>query len=562
MTNVMTLWAHVRNITHKPADHPLGFAVAVSGALMQLMTYGIENSLSTFFSDMQQDATLNYPSATTLSFSSSLTFGVSSVFGILAGFLTDRLPPRLILATSTLMLFLALWLSSSFAHSGVGFIFSYSLLASLSSAFMVSPGAIATSSWFKRRIGLAQGINFCGGGVGTMIIPPVLGKWLGLYGWRKTFRLASCFCAIGIVAATLSCRRSRSEDSDDDDERHDMHDGDGDNDPVRDDTAAANTTTTALVAGATSSADAYGARVHAGDEEERYTYGLHTTDVTPTDEPFSPKNKHDDEAAAVAKASKAAVDASATTATRLVFASAHDELMHAVHTRRLTLRETLRVFVTIEFLSNFVMLVLYSWAFYGLIYVTVPLVSSMGKPGTVYADLEPIPVDKASTVLVFWGSFQVVGSVLVGALASFTADAFAYALCAGVGGVATGLLLFCRTYAAFAACTSVIGFCTAGMFGVMPALIARDLYGPNLGLYMSCVFAGTMVGGISSPPIHAQLQTHNHGNYSYGCVFNSVFMTLPGIICYVCLWRDKQGLPARLWRRIAARCTRNATTDA
>lgn len=174
---------------------------------MQIMCYGIDNSFSVFSDSMQKDASLGHPSATTVSFGNSVALGLTPAFGVLAGFIVDRVPSRVLMFASTILLFSGLWLSSSFAHSSIEVTFSYCLLASLACACMLSPGPAVTSTWFKSKLGLAQGITFCGGGIGSAFIPAVLGQWVGPYGWRKTFRYASCFCVFGLAASILSCKR-------------------------------------------------------------------------------------------------------------------------------------------------------------------------------------------------------------------------------------------------------------------------------------------------------------------------------------------------------------------
>jgi MFS family permease len=537
-----------RAVTYKPADHWIGYIVATSGALMQMMSYGIDNSFSIFSNSMQKDPTLGYPSATTVSFGNSVSLGLSPIFGVLAGFLVDRVPPRIMMFLSTAMLFAGLWLSSSFAKSSAQVTASYSLLASISSAFMLSPGAAATSSWFRRRLGLGQGINFCGGGIGSAVVPAVLGSLVDVYGWRKTFRLMSAFCSIGLVGTFLSCRRHPIED--------DIEvEGDGRNSHIHSE-----------YDGIVSSN--YGEQP---DQREPIDANAGLGGLQEMQELPSGKGRNSLIMAAMESGeedtkAKPSGDAAGT----LVSPASSDEngelphgnngndngkatvreLIQDMHTRRLLWSETFRVFFSVHFLSHFFMFAIYGWAFYGLIYVVVPYVSSMGAAGTVYADVTPISTSKASTIFTFWGSFQIVGSVLVGGLASFTTEAFAYTICAAVGGVATALLIFCRGYAAFAVCSSIVGFCTAGVFAMMPALIARDFHGPNLGFFMGCVFVAGCLGGFSAPPIQAQLQTRYNGNYSYGCVFISCCMTFPGVLCYLFLWPEKQSRVGHMFKRL------------
>ncbi|GET85779.1 monocarboxylate transporter-like protein [Leishmania tarentolae] len=558
-----------RVITHHPADHWIGYFVAISGALMQMMSYGIDNSFSIFSNSMQNDPSLGYPSATTVSFGNSVSLGLSPVFGVFAGFLVDRVPPRVMMFISTVMLFAALWLSSSFAKSSAEVTASYSLLASISSALMLSPGAAATGSWFRRRLGLGQGINFCGGGIGSAVVPAVLGSLVDVYGWRHTFRLMSAFCSIGLVATIFSCRRHPIEDDVDVDDHADSGNYSAP-EPNRDDCilrssfghengngmimvtpkagdhAAASATTRMVDPTRTGAENAV-----SYDNSDNLKKGGKSVVAAPAHGALASSggsedmnllpDRHEEQPKPLAQRGGNENGTQACTVA---------DLMQDMHVRRLTWREVLRVVFSVRFLTHFFMFAIYGWSFYGLIYVAVPYVSSMGSADTVYADVTPISTSKASTVFTFWGVFQIVGSILVGGMGSFTDDALAYTMCATVGGLATSLLVFCRSYAAFAACLSVVGFCTAGIFAMMPALIVKDFHGPNLGFFMGSVFVAGCIGGFSAPPIQAQLQTRYNGNYSYGCVFISCCTTLPGVLCYLILWPGKQSRIGRAFQRV------------
>lgn len=128
----------------------------------------------------------------------------------------------------------------------------------------------------------------------------------------------------------------------------------------------------------------------------------------------------------------------------------------------------------------------------------------------------------------------------MGGLASFTVDEFAYCSCSFIGTIASIAFIFCRNYVGFVVTLSIIGFCTAGMFAVILALITKPMYGPNLGALMSCVFVAASVGGFSAPPIQAHLQTTHNGDYTYGCIFITLSMAVPGLICFFLLWKNKQ----------------------
>lgn len=546
------------SVTRKPADHWLGYSVAISGALMQMMSYGIDNSFSSFSNSMQNDPTLGFPSATAVSFGNSVSLGLSPVFGVVAGFMVDRLPPRFMMLLSTALLFLGLWICSTWAHSMVAVAFSYCLLASISSACMLSPGAAATGSWFRKRLGLAQGINFCGGGVGSAVIPAVLGSWIEPYGWRKTFRLMSAFCAIGLLASIFSCRRGEPRDEEEEAEEEAAAAETANVEDVELSVGLSHHTPAGGVEPTDMSLDVRPVAAIA-DDEERDVHGGFSCSGEGAERDSGDSYSS---SSPVVAAGDADPFNEKKVGTQRKAMTRHEELMHAMHTRRLRPLEILRVMLTTEFLANFFMFAIYGWAFYGMIYVTFPYVSSMGTAGTVYQHLTPISTSKASTTFTFWGVFQIFGSILVGALASATANNFAYCLCSGVGGIATASLAFCRNYASFASCLSVIGFCTAGIFAVMPALLVDAFYGPNLGFFMACVFVAGCLGGFSAPPIQAELQTRHDGNYSYGCIFISCCMTMPGVLCYLLLWPGKKNKAVRRVESLANKLAAKVLPDA
>ncbi|RHW72498.1 monocarboxylate transporter-like protein [Trypanosoma brucei equiperdum] len=528
------------SFTRKPADHPIGYLVALSGLLMQLMSYGIDNSYSIFSEDMHNDPSLGFPSITAISLGNSVSLGLSPAFGVLAGFCVDRLPPRFMMALSTILLFTGLWISSTLAANIYVVTFTYCLFASIGTACMLSPGAAATSSWFNRYQGLAMGINFAGGGIGSAIIPPLAGKWVVAYGWRKAFQLMSIFCAIGVLATALSARRrepKRDDSSADDETREGNKSGNG--------SSVTRSNEPATVGGGGAANNGH----NEGKEDVREMgrkNGSHTntSKVPPNGRGVgtNQQNGNDGEGLDVTEQSQrnntfaSAIDVDMDTS----MDADEPQVIRSLHTHKLTPWELFLSMFTLPFMGNFLCWFIYSWAFYSLIYAAVPYISSMGKPGTVYAGVPPIPTDVAATLFTFYGVFQVVGSVLVGWLASLVTAEFAYVFCATVGGIGCGLLALGRSYVAFALLLCIIGFCMAGMFAVMPTLIATHLYGPNLGFYFGAVFLAGVVGGFVAPPMQATIQLRNNGSYAFVCVVMSVSMTLSALVCYATLWRSKR----------------------
>lgn len=184
-------------------DGPRAFIVAVCACLVQFTVFGVLNSFSVFSDSMSNDKLLGNPSQTQSSFGNSVGVGLAPVFGLFAGSLADRFGPRRLLIVSVLFLFGGLWLSACFASNVATLVALFSLPAGIASGLMLSPGAAATASYFKERRTLGTGICFCGGGIGSCVMPALAGSWSNSYGWRTSFKLLSSFSVVGLVAAAF-----------------------------------------------------------------------------------------------------------------------------------------------------------------------------------------------------------------------------------------------------------------------------------------------------------------------------------------------------------------------
>lgn len=508
-------------LPYKPADHPYGYVVAIAGMIMQMINYGIGDNFSLYIKQMTADASLGYPSSTTLSYNNSVSLGLSPLFGLFIGWIADRVHPRIINFASTLLLFLGMWICASYANSPVFIIFTYSLFTSIASALMLSPGAASTGSWFEKRRAVGMGINFCGGALGNLVFPPTLRKWVLLYGWRKTMHLATSFCSLGLLATLLTCRRVNRESTSDEPLLRPQDSSSGEVDPPEttqthypDERASAMTAGSAhklkMVSTATYVHAAGAESANGNDGVQRHHGGVESE--------------------------------------RSSFESM--SVTHAMHTRLITPMETLRVFLTRDFLVHFFLFFVYGWGFYAFYYVYAQFVTVFGTEGTVYENVPALSNAEVNKVFVTFGVFEILGSVLVGCIAALTSNALTMVLCCVVSGAAMACLVLCRTYQSVMVCLMLVAFFKAGIFAVLPALINDSLHGPNLTFLMNCVFVSGSVGGFAAPPIHAQIVHHTHGNFSYNCIFMSVCITIPGYMCFFFLWKNKQCVLVRLWNQI------------
>lgn len=419
-------------------DHPYGFIVATAACLVQASVFGILNSFSVFIHDMSNDASLNNPSQTQLSFGNSVGIGLAPAFGFLAGVLTDRFGPEKVVAFAMLSIFAGLWLAACFADSVIAVALLFSVPAAISTGFMLSPGASATSSWFHRHRALATGITFAGGGLGSCVVPSLAGYWSSKEGWRASFKWMSLFCAVGLFASLfVSFRKQQS-------------------------------------------------REESGETADEYCQRIDDTESLPQ-----------------------------------------------VNQKRLGASELFaKVILTRKFAAHFFSFLFFTWAFYSVLYVAVPYASSMGKAGTVYESQGAISNERASTLMTSFGVFQILGSLVMGLVAVKIGNKTTHLLCSLAGAVGALYLAFCRTYAEFSVGLSLVGFATAGIFAVVPPMVAHDYYGPNLSTVIAATFVAGIAGGFSAAPLQSAMQAANYGNYTAGIIIMSACQVVAGVVCF------------------------------
>ncbi len=142
------------------------------------------------------------PVATAFDWSrASVTTGYSiytlaiSFFGIASGFLCDRYGARIVIFLGSISLGLGFVLCS-FTTSLWLFYLGFGLLRGIGFIFIYIPLSVTIANWFTDKKGLALGLLFSGGGVGGLILAPLIQFWLSHYGWRTAFVItgALIFC--------------------------------------------------------------------------------------------------------------------------------------------------------------------------------------------------------------------------------------------------------------------------------------------------------------------------------------------------------------------------------
>lgn len=164
-------------------------AAAIEGALF---TFGV------FFK----------PLLTEFGWTRAVTAGVFSLYGILhvltaivAGRLTDRLGPRLVLTACGFLTGLSYLLMSQASALWQVYLF-YGAIGGIGLGFYWVPVISIVPRWFVKRRALMMGIFISGIGVGQLIMPPVANWLISAYGWRLScLVIGSILMGIIVISA-------------------------------------------------------------------------------------------------------------------------------------------------------------------------------------------------------------------------------------------------------------------------------------------------------------------------------------------------------------------------
>jgi len=121
-----------------------------------------------------------------LSASLSITMLASGLLSILAGRLSDKYGPRLLVTANGLLTGIAFVLLSQISSLWHVYLI-WGLLMSTAGSCAFIPITSTIPRWFTRRRGIAIGITVAGFGLGG-VIAPLLAQWLiSSYGWRQAY---------------------------------------------------------------------------------------------------------------------------------------------------------------------------------------------------------------------------------------------------------------------------------------------------------------------------------------------------------------------------------------
>jgi MFS family permease len=175
-----------------------GYVVVILGFLSMMVSAGFWDSFGVFMKPLLND--FGWTRAT-VSSSYSLSLLIFGVMGVIAGELTDRFGPRLVLTFCGLFLGAGYMLMSQLNTLWQIFLFE-GVLIGIGMSGLYAPLLGMVARWFVKRRGLMTGVVLAGLGLGQLVAPPVVSRLIDAYDWRIAYLcLGIAVLAVVVVSA-------------------------------------------------------------------------------------------------------------------------------------------------------------------------------------------------------------------------------------------------------------------------------------------------------------------------------------------------------------------------
>ena len=183
------------------------YNIVAAGFVISLLMWGGHISFGIFFKPLSLELEWTRASISVAYSVSNIVFGLSS---IVAGRLTDRLGPKAVLIASGCFVGLSYLLLSQINTIWQLYLF-YGLILGVGLGGGDAPVLSTVARWFNKGRGLATGITMAGGGIGILVVPPVVSWLIYSYGWRGSFAILGLISLAGIILAALFLKRDPHE---------------------------------------------------------------------------------------------------------------------------------------------------------------------------------------------------------------------------------------------------------------------------------------------------------------------------------------------------------------
>lgn len=176
-------------------DKGYGWVIVFAFFILEVLMDGVRFSFGLFFVEFLSE--FNKGKADT-AWVGAIMIGVYNLGGPVFAVIVNKIGYRKASILGSIIAS-AGFLLSIFATDLYHLYFTFGALQGFGYGLAFLAGTVAIGCYFCKRRALAFGISFCGGGVGTFVIPPLLRLLLETYTWRGTMFILAGFALNGCV---------------------------------------------------------------------------------------------------------------------------------------------------------------------------------------------------------------------------------------------------------------------------------------------------------------------------------------------------------------------------
>jgi MFS family permease len=171
-----------------------------------MLVFGAQASFGVFFKPMLNE--FHWTRAST-SLPFSLNLILCGVFGIIAGRISDRVGPRLVVTVGGIVLGSGYILMSRITNLW-GLYLSYGIIVALGSSAMYVPLVSMVTRWFPRKRGLMVGIGVSGIGFGIGVVPIIASHLMVSFDWHNSLLIVGGASMV-LIAGLAQFLRAKPE---------------------------------------------------------------------------------------------------------------------------------------------------------------------------------------------------------------------------------------------------------------------------------------------------------------------------------------------------------------
>lgn len=190
-------------------DSATGWYVVAAAHVVMAVTFGSAYAFSAMFLALEAEFGASRGAiSTAFSVSAFIFYGLGAVSGKLA----DRWSTRGLVLTGLSAMTIGYLVASQVSSLGALYIL-YGAGIGFGIGLSYVPAISAVQSWFVAKRSSASGLATAGIGVGTLILPIVVGQIVPQVGWRGSFLLLAAIVAIAGLSAGMRIRRRNTPDT-------------------------------------------------------------------------------------------------------------------------------------------------------------------------------------------------------------------------------------------------------------------------------------------------------------------------------------------------------------